>query len=230
MLDVAIVGAGLSGLICAQQLRRSGYRVALIEKSRGLGGRLATRRLPNTCADHGVRFWDEQGDRTRELIRVGRDRNLLQPWTDIEYHLNGEPQATAVPPRYATTDGMTAIAKALAAQLEIHRSLRVVQLAAGENWWLTCESGEIFEARSIGLAIPAPQAVMLLESIDSPPADLLAQVRSVEFDPCLTVIATYDKSIRRKWMRCPGDRSKCRTTILPGSASIAASAKIPPLR
>ncbi|MBD2089202.1 FAD-dependent oxidoreductase [Microcoleus sp. FACHB-1515] len=193
MLDVAIVGAGLSGLICAQQLRRSGYQVALIEKSRGLGGRLATRRLPNTCADHGVRFLDEQGTRTGELIQAGRDRNLLQAWTDSEHQLNGELGSTAVPPRYAAADGMTAIAKALATQLEIHHSLRVVQLAAGESWRLTCESGEAFEARSIGLAIPAPQAATLIESIAFPPTDLLTQVRSVEFDPCLTVIATYDR-------------------------------------
>lgn len=191
MLDVAIVGAGLSGLICAQELRRSGYQVALIEKSRGLGGRLATRRLPKTCADHGVRYWDEQGDRTRKLIAAGRDRSLLQPWTDIEYHLNGELRPAAAHPRYVTADGMTTIAKALAAQLEIHRSLRVVELAAGESWRLICESGERFEARSIVLAIPAPQAVTLIESIESPPANLLDQVRSVEFDACLTVIATY---------------------------------------
>jgi renalase len=39
------VGAGLAGLICAQKLQRAGYQVAVLEKSRGLGGRLATRRV-----------------------------------------------------------------------------------------------------------------------------------------------------------------------------------------
>lgn len=203
MLDVAIVGAGLSGLICAQQLRRSGYQVALIEKSRGLGGRLATRRLPDTCADHGVRYLDEQGDRTRSLIQVGRDRNLLQPWIETEYRLNGELHPTATHPRYVATDGMTTIAKALATNLHIHRSLRVVQLTANQTWTLTCESGATFEARSIGLAIPAPQAVTLLKSIESPPTDLLAQVQSVEFDPCLTVIATYSSEHQAEVGRLP---------------------------
>ncbi|NEQ28318.1 MAG: FAD-dependent oxidoreductase, partial [Microcoleus sp. SIO2G3] len=94
-------------------------------------------------------------------------------------------------PRYIATDGMTAIAKALSTKLDINRSLRVVRLSANQAWTLICETGETFEARSIVLAIPAPQAVPLLESIEAPPADLLDQVRLAEFDPCLTVIATY---------------------------------------
>lgn len=51
MFDVAIIGAGMSGLICAQELQQAGYRVVVVEKSRGLGGRVTTRRLQDTCAD-----------------------------------------------------------------------------------------------------------------------------------------------------------------------------------
>ena len=191
MLDVAIVGAGLSGLICAQQLRQTGYQVAVIEKSRGLGGRIATRRLSDACADHGVRYFDRQGDRTAALIQVLRDRGLLQPWIDTEYTLNGELQPTAPQPRYIAPTGMTAIAKALATGLDIHRSLRVVGLTATSAWRLTCEPAATVDAKAIVLAIPAPQATVLLESIHALPVDLLNAVQRVEFDSCLTVIATY---------------------------------------
>ena len=53
MTDIAVIGAGIAGLVCAQQLSQAGYSVVVVEKSRGLGGRLATRRL------HGilVRSW-----------------------------------------------------------------------------------------------------------------------------------------------------------------------------
>jgi renalase len=56
MIDIAIIGAGIAGLTCAQQLQQAGKQVVLIDKSRGLGGRLATRRLAGTHADHGVCF------------------------------------------------------------------------------------------------------------------------------------------------------------------------------
>ncbi len=191
MLDVAIVGAGLSGLICAQQLRRLGYQVAVIEKSRGLGGRIATRRLSETYADHGVRYFDRQGDRTAALIQILSDRGLLQPWNPTEYTLNGELQPTAPQQRYIAPTGMTAIAKVLATGLDIYRSSRVVGLTAASSWRLTCGPTMTVEAKAIVLAIPAPQAAGLLESIHALPVNLLNAVRKVEFDACFTVIATY---------------------------------------
>ena len=69
-VEVAVVGAGLAGLACAQRLRQLGRRVVVVEKSRGLGGRLATRRLPGTCADHGVRYLEVQGPLTELLIQT----------------------------------------------------------------------------------------------------------------------------------------------------------------
>ena len=41
---VAVIGAGVSGLVCASELRQAGLMVRVIEMGRGPGGRLATRR------------------------------------------------------------------------------------------------------------------------------------------------------------------------------------------
>ncbi|MEH2425805.1 MAG: FAD-dependent oxidoreductase [Nostoc sp.] len=56
MTDIAVIGAGIAGLVCAQQLSLAGYSVLVVEKSRSLGGRLATRRLHGTClgGSHGT--------------------------------------------------------------------------------------------------------------------------------------------------------------------------------
>lgn len=45
MTDIAVIGAGIAGLVCAQQLSQAGYSVLVVEKSYGLGERLATRHL-----------------------------------------------------------------------------------------------------------------------------------------------------------------------------------------
>ena len=42
---VAIVGAGVAGLAAARRLAGHGIPVTVLEKSRGLGGRCATRRV-----------------------------------------------------------------------------------------------------------------------------------------------------------------------------------------
>lgn len=41
---VAVVGAGLAGLIAARAMADVGHTVAVFEKGRGLGGRMASRR------------------------------------------------------------------------------------------------------------------------------------------------------------------------------------------
>jgi len=37
IFDVAVIGAGVSGLICAQKLQKAGYNVIVLDKSRGVG-------------------------------------------------------------------------------------------------------------------------------------------------------------------------------------------------
>ncbi len=62
MIDVAVIGAGMAGLVCAQQLKQAGYSVLVVEKSRGLGGRVATRRLHDIWADHGACYLKPKGE------------------------------------------------------------------------------------------------------------------------------------------------------------------------
>lgn len=45
--DCIVVGAGLSGLIAARNLHRSGHTVLVIEAQERLGGRMYGERLPS---------------------------------------------------------------------------------------------------------------------------------------------------------------------------------------
>jgi renalase len=175
--DVVVVGAGLAGLVCAQSLRMRGYSVVVVEKSRGLGGRLATRRLPTGWADHGVRGLEVQGELTQVLIPVLCEQQILHPWND----------------KYVSSTGITEVAKFLATGLSILRSQRVERIGAGQNWTLTFESGQTVAARAIVLAIPAPQAFALVEGLDLSQG-FLAALGSITYDACITAIATYQIS------------------------------------
>jgi len=50
-LKVAVVGTGIAGAACAASLQQAGLDVTLYDKSRGVGGRLATRRATWTGSD-----------------------------------------------------------------------------------------------------------------------------------------------------------------------------------
>jgi len=44
-MKIAIIGAGMSGLACADALLEVGHEVSLFDKGRGPGGRMSTRRI-----------------------------------------------------------------------------------------------------------------------------------------------------------------------------------------
>jgi hypothetical protein len=203
MLDVAVVGAGLAGLVCANATQQAGYRVAIVEKSRGVGGRLATRRLAKTWADHGVRYLREQGDRSRQLISTLQDQGILQVWTETPHRIdtNGTLEICPRFPCYSAARGMTAVAKTLATDLDIHFNQRVVAITPQDNvWHLTLESADrgsksilALAARAIALMIPAPQALTLVEPLveQGVPRVWLQQLQAVRFSSCLSVMAVY---------------------------------------
>lgn len=195
--DVAIVGAGMAGLTCAQRLYQAGYRVVVVEKSRGLGGRLATRRLLNTHADHGVCYLKPKNERFKALLETLHDRALIKIWTDTIHHLDAEgrlqePPAAERSPRYASPAGFTAIAKFLATGLTVLQNQRVETVKLiDQTWHLQFEqpSRQNVVAKSLLVAIPAPQAVDLLAAL--PDSELISQLKSVQFSPCISAIAVY---------------------------------------
>jgi len=54
--DILILGAGLAGLLAAADLQASGFQSLVVDKGRGVGGRLASRRIGSATFDHGAQF------------------------------------------------------------------------------------------------------------------------------------------------------------------------------
>jgi renalase len=188
MTDIAVIGAGMAGLVCAQQLTQAGYSVLVVEKSRGLGGRLATRRLYGTWADHGACYLKPQGELCQNLVQLLCDRHILKDWTD-----NTQLNST---PRYIAPEGMSAIAKFLAQGLEVWKNQRVIAInpTPENSWSLTLESGDAeLIVKAVVLAIPAPQALMLLSPLGENVLgkEFLDNLSSVEFAPCISAMAGY---------------------------------------
>ena len=204
MFDIAVIGAGISGLVCARQLATAGYQVVVVEKSRGLGGRMATRRLHSTVADHGVSYLTT-GEILQQLVQVLSDRHLLQVWTDtVHDYSNGQLVESGSPaPRYIAPAGMSSIAKFLATGLDIWLNQRVqtITLTADNCWQILLEPTEAtsqeLTAKAVVIAIPAPQALMILPTDVN--TEFSKNLRSVEFNPCLSVIAGYSLQLQPTW-------------------------------
>ena len=192
MVTVAIVGAGIAGLVCGRSLQAAGHTVFWLEKSRGVGGRLATRRIEGSgFVDQGLRYWApdcaELQTLTTELIQQG----IIHPWMAQGFVWDREelrPQAGAI---YCSERGSNAIAKYLARSCDIRRQHRVTQLVKTASGWqlvAATSAGDItVSADAVVLAIPAPQVLPLLQPLDAQTDGV-----AVDYRPCLSLMATYD--------------------------------------
>ncbi|HEY9827854.1 MAG TPA: FAD-dependent oxidoreductase [Stenomitos sp.] len=155
--DVAIAGAGIVGLACAQALQQRGYQVIVLDKSRGVGGRVATRRLYQTCVDHGIptlQCGPQDAASYREWVANLVSQGVLQPWpltarhrvtqrlSSLEYPINSEfndeindadENTNGTSQHYYAPAGITAIAKSLATNLPLQLGQRVVAIHLHRN-------------------------------------------------------------------------------------------------
>jgi renalase len=205
-LEIAIVGAGMAGITCARKLQSSGQKgITIFEKSRGVGGRLTTRRMYDTCVDRGTCYISPKGEQFRELFDRLIADNIIEPWTDITHSLTSDGNIIADPkiyPRYIAPGGMNQIAKYLARDLDVRFGQRTIAIEPDNNLWkLTIENHhEPVFARTVILAIPAPQAVDLLTPLaDILPMGFLNTLSGVDFYPSIAVAAGYTMAQLAEW-------------------------------
>jgi renalase len=196
MVEIAVIGAGIAGLTCAQRLQQAGKQVVLLDKSRGLGGRLATRRLAGTHADHGVCYLQPKGDLFRQWIADLVDVGILRVWSEGIHSLGAD--GVLQPPTkfaacYAAPLGATSIAKYLGRELEIITDCAIASISPiDRGWCLQSSAGWSMTASQVIIATPPAQALTIVgETID---ANCLQQISSVRFTRSITTIAVYPET------------------------------------
>jgi len=140
MANVAIIGAGLAGLVLARGLRDA-REVVLFEKSRGAGGRMATRYAGDYEFDHGAQFFTTRTPAFRRFVEPlvatghagiwqarfaefsGSDVTATRTW-DHEY------------PHYVGVPRMNAIGRALAEDLDVRLQTAVTEVSREQGGWL----------------------------------------------------------------------------------------------
>lgn len=193
--DTIIIGAGLAGLAAASRLGDAGRDVLVLEKSRGLGGRAATRRWDNLPVDHGAQFFTAHSPEFLEQVGKWLEAGICHPWASgFHQHLAGRlaPPSDDGHPCFACRLGMSSLGRALAdaGSIVVKRQTKVVSVNAADGWILTDENGRSFRSRRLIVTAPPPQGAILLQG-DAPEAVEL--LRSFQLQPCLAVAARYPR-------------------------------------
>lgn len=159
--DVLIVGAGISGLLCATELQKTGRSVRVLDKGRGLGGRMATRRMADARLDHGAQFFTVRDARFQAYVDHWLAAGLIKEW----FCRSPKDEDAQGYPRYCGRSGMTDVPKYLARSLNVHTQQNVVKLTRDQEVWSAFTlSGQCFQGKELVVTVPLPQAMSLLDT------------------------------------------------------------------
>ena len=188
-----VVGAGISGLLAAKTLNEEGLTVTVLEKSRGVGGRMATRRIGSSKFDHGAQFFTVRGERFAGLVEDWLSAGVATEWTRGFADPEGRPNEDGYP-RYRGTEGLTSIPKYISRGLDVRTAERAVRVdAADDGWEVVCESGSRVAGNALVLTAPVPQALELASSGNYIlPDGARRQLEAVSYDPCLALMVLLD--------------------------------------
>jgi renalase len=143
-VSTLIIGAGLAGLSLGRSLRSADHdhEVLILEKSPGLGGRIATRRIEDLGFDHGA-------------LKLNYLTSTVFSGLNLELIQNQE--------NLWVKGGMNQLPKAMAKGLEIIRRCRATKCYPEKNRWLIeTDTDEIYSSERVVLTAPLPQALELL--------------------------------------------------------------------
>ncbi len=182
--EITIIGAGMAGLACARRLVGAGYTPLVLDKGRGIGGRMATRRVTLAAGeigfDHGAQYLTARDPRFAAALHdLGP---ACARWDD-----------GAVVPRLVGVPGMSSLPRAMAAGLDVQLDRQVTAVRAAPGGWQLGLGSTCIKTRHLVMTVPAPQAAALLGVEHA----LHRRIANVVMAPCLTLMATFPANAAR---------------------------------
>ncbi len=204
---IAIIGAGISGLFAARTLMDHGMEVVVFEKSRGVGGRMATRRTPSQQKfDHGAQYFTARDERFVRYVRSWQTQGIVANWPDSN---QGDNSQVAVikngtiesysksEQRFVGTPGMNSIGKHLANGLNIHLKTQVESITQTNDQLTLKDSSQ----HSLGnfdrliISAPAAQTAELLSEFPT----IGEPISQITMNPCWAVMAEFPNPLNAPW-------------------------------
>jgi len=181
-MQVAIIGAGMAGLTCASRLAEAGHDVAVFDKGRGPGGRMATRRVEHEgetyAFDHGAQYFTAREMAFQTQVRAWEAEGIVAAWPDAKEDA------------WVGTPGMSAPIRAMSEALDVRFGTRIAGLVPERGGWLLEGEGvpqDRFDA--VVVAVPAEQVAPLI-GMHAP--DYAEDARDVTSEPCWTAMVAFE--------------------------------------
>ncbi len=213
---IGIIGAGISGLTAGRLLAKAGHEVTIFEKSRGFGGRMATRyagKDNQTRLDHGLSYFSAESSEFQQFTAELLEKNLIKTWGNKFFVYDGKKLYDKDPndpgnPIFTSVNGMNSIGKYLGRWVDVQTENKVGGLTyIGGNrtrkrsWMINFSSSHTFGADAVIVALPAPQAYGILSTtLDETNAlRIIRQIDDITYKPAYSLMVGYGDRELPEW-------------------------------
>jgi renalase len=200
-MRIAIIGAGISSIAIAQNLKKIA-EVSIFEKSRDVGGRMALRCATPYEFDHGAQFFTAKDTNFKNFIKPLIKKKIIKSWDArfaefIDNKILRTISWSEEYPHYVGVPGMNSIAQYLSTELNIKLNTKVKKIVRNiYNWDLfDDDSNNLGKFDWVISTAPAMQSAEILPAYFKYHKDLLDR----KMVGCFSLMLGFKKPISLLW-------------------------------
>jgi len=194
---ISIIGAGISGLTVAKELSKLN-EVTIFDKARGVGGRMATKRIDDYHFDHGAQFFTAKSQEFKDFCNKAKNDKIIEEW-NIDFveiignKISKKYQFNNDKPHFVAKPQMNNLCKYIAQDLNILLGKQVKSINFDDKKWsLKTTEDEIFNNFDyLILAIPSHQVINLLPKNFK----YLDIISSIRMSGCFTLMLGFKEKL-----------------------------------
>tara|TARA_B100000900_G_scaffold411131_1_gene430198 strand:+ start:503 stop:1492 length:990 start_codon:yes stop_codon:yes gene_type:complete len=195
---IAIIGAGLSGVTLARLIKKN-FTVDIFEKSRGVGGRMSTRKELSFVFDHGAQYFNTKTSEFRKFIIKSCFKKTIQPWKFKLAFFNGDKlenlKVISDKDKFLVgVPNMDSIIKFLSKKCNIVLNTRIDKITKIKNKWILVDHNKKNYGQYdwIVLTMPAEQTFSIIPKNVS----FYSSIQNIKMKGCFSLMVGSETNLK----------------------------------
>lgn len=193
-MKIAIIGSGISGSNLAYNLSQTHKaNITVFEKSRGFGGRMATRYNDKYSFDHGTQYFTAKSKEFKNFLESFINKGLVKEWSGKFITLSESEKYDRIiyDPRYVCTPKMSSLCRHLIekSDIEVKQNFKATSIIKDDdNKWKIISEDE--DCAGFDLVISTAPAEQCIDIFPKRFAELKT-LKKVKMQACFTVMLGF---------------------------------------